>query len=119
VAALPTRRVLLGDLSAWAQNSGGGSRLGVGAVHTVEDRGKTDEIGHRLQQGDALAHERDAAQGERDEQCDDEGDPDPDHQPWYLEAPALAQSATICRASAGSTTVATPGMLAISRLRPW
>jgi hypothetical protein len=94
-------------------------RFWLGSVHTIEDRRATDEVGERLQHAEGLAKQHEREDREHEKQRDDERYPDPDHgSSLYLDAPAAAHSATTRRASAGSTTVATPGIDAMSRLRP-
>ena len=97
-------------------------------VH-LEQRAALGQVGQVIGQGEELAEQPPREQAEHDEQTEHEAGPDQqpgppgddldrlDHR--YRSAPAAAHSATTARASGGATTVATPGMLAISRLRPW
>ena len=99
---------------------GGGGQL---RFVDPEDLRGLGEIGQVIQHRHRLAEQPPRAEREHGQEGEHEGDPDEEPGPprqhqRYLAAPAAAHSATTARASGGSTTVATPGMLAMSRLSP-
>ena len=95
------------------------SRPSLRPVHTVQHRWGGEQISNRPKQAEKTPYEHEAAPDKQDDEGGDRKHPcEYDHE-LYRRAPAVAHSDTIFRASSGSTTVATPGMLAIRRLRPW
>ena len=88
-------------------------------VHTVQHRWGGEQISNRAEQAEKTPNEHEAAPDKHDEEGGDRKHPCENDHELYRRAPAVAHSETIFRASSGSTTVATPGMLAIRRLRPW
>lgn len=111
--------VLVGHFTTGPQHGGSRALLRVCPMHAIQDRWQADEVGESVNEREKLVSQPHGADRERHEQGYDQPDPEQHDHSLYRRAAELAHSATIVRASAGSTTVATPGILAMSLLRPW